>query len=58
MNLILNSMLVTFFKYMLKYFSSNSGYTSEEVPLELKQWIQSLIRKKHNKEDIKCPKSL
>ena len=51
-------MLVTFFKYMLKYFSSNSGYTSEEVPLELKHWIQSLIRKKHNKEDIKCPKSL
>jgi len=43
---------------MLKYFSSNSGYTSEEVPLELKQWIQSLIRKKHNKEDTKCPKSL
>ena len=58
MNLILNSMLVTFLKYMLKYFSSNSRYTSEEVHLELKQWIQSLIRKKHNKEDIKCPKSV
>lgn len=49
-NLFLNSMLVTVSNYRLKCFSSISRNISEAAVLKLKQRIQSIIWKKHNKE--------